>query len=322
MTPMIQLDNLTKAFGPLRAVDNISLNVQKGEVLGFLGPNGAGKSTTMKMIAGFLSPTFGSVKVGSHDVTEQPVTIKKMIGYLPEGAPLYGEMTPKSFLKFIAEIRGLYGSEGRRLIEEAINKVDIGKVLNQTIETLSKGYKRRVGLAQAIIHDPPILILDEPTDGLDPNQKYQVRQLIRNMSADKAVIVSTHILEEVEAVCTRAIIIAHGRILVDGTPEELLSHSPLRNSLTLQLDPVDAQAALSDISRLATVESAEMDQKDSNEAEIRVFPKKNKNITLEVSAMLSSRGYNIFNLNTERGALEEVFRRVTEQVVEVDEENG
>ena len=221
MPGLLEVHSLTKKFGPLTAVDDVSFSVAQGEVVGFLGPNGAGKSTTMKMIAGFLAPTSGHVQVNGHDVVDQPIEIKRCIGYLPEGSPLYGDMTAKALLKFVAEIRGFRGAERRRRIDDVVAKVHLEEVLYQPIETLSKGFKRRVGLAQAILHDPELLVLDEPTDGLDPNQKHEVRELLQSMAAGKAIIISTHILEEVDAVCSRAMIIARGRILIDGTPEEL-----------------------------------------------------------------------------------------------------
>ena len=215
---MIEIDRLVKRFGGFTAVDGVGFSVERGTVLGFLGPNGAGKSTTMKMITGFLPPTSGRVRVGGHDLEESPVEAKRRIGYLPEGAPAYAEMTPREFLAFIADIRGLAGDDRKRKLARAIDLVDLGPVLEQPIDTLSKGFKRRVGLAQAILHDPEVLILDEPTDGLDPNQKHAVRTLIKDMAATKAIIISTHILEEVEAVCTRSLIIARGRLLAEGHP--------------------------------------------------------------------------------------------------------
>jgi ABC-2 type transport system ATP-binding protein len=223
---MIEVNQLTKHYGPLTAVDGVSFKVEAGEVLGFLGPNGAGKSTTMKMIAGFLAPTSGSVSVCGHDVVEEPIAAKSVMGYLPEGAPSYAEMTVVAFLEFIANVRGLTGAERRGRFDDVVGRLALGRVLDQPIETLSKGYKRRVGLAQAILHDPKVLILDEPTDGLDPNQKHEVRALIDAMAKDKIIIISTHILEEVDAVCTRAIIIANGRILADDTPGNLEARAP------------------------------------------------------------------------------------------------
>ena len=225
MSQAIKIKSLTKSFGAIRAVRNVSFNVSHGEVLGFLGPNGAGKSTTMKMITGFLEPTSGTVEVNGHDVLENPLSVKRSIGYLPEGAPAYGEMTVKNFLNFIADIRQLNGAIRKKRLDEVIETINIGTVIDQSIETLSKGFKRRVGLAQAILHDPNILILDEPTDGLDPNQKHEVRNLIKKMSKEKAIIISNHILEEVDAVCTRAIIISSGELLFDGTPTQLIAKS-------------------------------------------------------------------------------------------------
>lgn len=227
--PVIEVQALDKRFEQIHAVRGVSFNVNQGEVLGFLGPNGAGKSTTMKMISGFLEPSDGKIMVCGSNVLEEPIKIKQAIGYLPEGAPLYGEMTVYGFLDFVADIRALNGNDKQKRLDEIIKIINIESVVNQTIETLSKGYKRRVGLAQALIHDPQVLILDEPTDGLDPNQKFEVRSLIKEMARDKAIIISTHILEEVDAVCSRAIIIASGQILFDGTPDELHDKSESRN---------------------------------------------------------------------------------------------
>jgi ABC-2 type transport system ATP-binding protein len=222
----VEISHLRKDFGLFTAVSDLSFSVKQGEVLGFLGPNGAGKSTTMKMITGFLTPTSGTAKICGFDILSQPIEAKKKIGYLPEGAPAYPDMNPEEFLNFIAEIRGLRGDAKTKRVREVIEKVNLGNVAHQSIDTLSKGYKRRVGLAQAILHDPDVLILDEPTDGLDPNQKHEVRTLIKAMAKEKVIILSTHILEEVDAVCTRAIIIANGKIVADGTPEELEAKSP------------------------------------------------------------------------------------------------
>lgn len=222
---LIEVKSLDKKFGVIHAVKNLSFSVKKGEVLGFLGPNGAGKSTTMKMITGFLEPTSGTVSVCGHDILEEPIAVKEKIGYLPEGAPSYGEMTVKNFLNFIADIRGMKGKEKQNCVDEIIKKINLDSVRNQTIDTLSKGFKRRVGVAHVLMHDPEVLIMDEPTDGLDPNQKHEVRTLIKEMTAHKAIVISTHILEEVDAICTRAIIIASGQLLFDGTPAELLAKS-------------------------------------------------------------------------------------------------
>jgi ABC-2 type transport system ATP-binding protein len=223
---MIECQGLTKQYGALRAVDDLSFKVEPGEVLGFLGPNGAGKTTTMRIVAGFLPPSAGRVLVSGFDVELQATQAKRRIGYLPEGAPSYPEMTPRSFLEFIAEARGIARDARRRRLDEVYGLLHLEKVLDQTIDTLSKGYKRRVGVAQAILHDPEVLILDEPTDGLDPNQKHEVRELIGRMAKSKIIVISTHLLEEVEAVCNRAIIIAHGKILADDTPKGLAGRVP------------------------------------------------------------------------------------------------
>jgi ABC-2 type transport system ATP-binding protein len=223
---MIEINHLTKSYGALLAVNDISFTVEPGQVLGFLGPNGAGKSTTMKMITGFLAPTSGSIRVCGHDVLSNPLAAKACMGYLPEGAPSYAEMTVRTFLDFIANVRDLKGDVRKRRLDDVIQRLNLQSVLEQAIETLSKGFKRRVGLAQALLHDPQVLILDEPTDGLDPNQKHQVRTLISEMSKDKIIVISTHILEEVDAVCNRAIIIAGGRLLADDTPKNLAARAP------------------------------------------------------------------------------------------------
>lgn len=223
---MIEVKGLVKTYGAKRAVDGVSFSVRRGDILGFLGPNGAGKSTTMKMITGFLRPTAGTAVVDGHDVTRAPVEVKQKIGYLPESAPAYGEMTVEEFLAFVAECRGFTGAARRSPVDRAITLTHLAPVRTQTIETLSKGYKQRVGFAQALLHDPPVLILDEPTDGLDPNQKNEVRALIKQMAAEKAVVLSTHILEEVEAICTRIILISQGRVVVDETPAEFRARQP------------------------------------------------------------------------------------------------
>jgi ABC-2 type transport system ATP-binding protein len=223
---MIEIQHLTKRFGPLTAVSDLSLTVRPGEVLGFLGPNGAGKSTTMKMVAGYLAPDAGSVRICGHDIVSDTIAAQKKLGYLPEGAPAYGEMTPRQFLHFIAQVRELDGEAAKAAIARAVAGTELKSVLDQPIETLSKGFRRRVGLAQAILHDPEVLIMDEPTDGLDPNQKHAVRGLIRGMAKDKTIIVSTHLLEEVDAICTRAVIIDRGRIVIDATPAELAARAP------------------------------------------------------------------------------------------------
>ena len=240
---MIEVKGLVKTYGSKRAVDGVSFAVKRGDILGFLGPNGAGKSTTMKMITGFLRPNAGTATVEGIDVTVDPVAVKRRIGYLPESAPAYGEMTVGEFLTFIAEIRGFRDKAARNTqVERALALTHLEPVRRQTIETLSKGFKQRVGLAQALLHDPPVLILDEPTDGLDPNQKNEVRALIKKMASQKAVVLSTHILEEVEAICTRVIIISRGKVVVDETPERFRARSP-----GARLDEIFRQLTSSDV---------------------------------------------------------------------------
>lgn len=303
---MITIDNLTKKFGSHTAVDGLSFNVKPGEVLGFLGPNGAGKSTTMKMITGFLTPTSGKVTLFDHDTQSHGLVCKTMVGYLPEGAPSYGDMTPKQFLKFIGKVRGLSGAQLDARLSEVVDTLQLGKVLNQSIETLSKGFKRRVGLAQAIIHDPKILILDEPTDGLDPNQKHEVRKLIQNLSKDKIVIVSTHILEEVSAVCSRAIIIANGKILADGTPQELEARSRYHGAI--RMDFAEAPEASDKLLALREVESVET---LSDGHSIMVFPKAGETLFGPINELIQSTHWQVRELHVERGRLDEVFRTIT-----------
>jgi ABC-2 type transport system ATP-binding protein len=304
---MIRTERLHKTFGSLVAVDEISFAVGPGEVLGFLGPNGAGKSTTMKMIAGFLSPSAGRAWVCGHDVEAEPVAAKRRMGYLPEGAPCYGEMTPRAFLGFVAELRGLSGDQRRRRLGEVIERLQLGDVLEQPIETLSKGYKRRVGLAQAILHDPEVLVLDEPTDGLDPNQKHEVRSLIRDMAPGKTIVISTHILEEVHAVCTRAIIIAHGRILADDTPAALEARSARHNAVTLTLAGGDAAAAREALAGLPGVAGVE----DAGHGALTVLPAGGAQLLTAVGRLLLERGWRVESLGVERGQLDDVFRAIT-----------
>jgi ABC-2 type transport system ATP-binding protein len=309
---MIEIKQLVKRFGPFTAVDGVSFSVARGEVLGFLGPNGAGKSTTMKMITGFLAPTSGSAVVCGHDVAKEPQAVKEKIGYLPEGAPAYPDMTPESFLNFIAEIRGLSGKVRRDRIDEVVSKVHLEGVMRQTIDTLSKGFKRRVGLAQAILHDPDVLIMDEPTDGLDPNQKHEVRALIKEMAPNKAIVLSTHILEEVEAVCTRAMIISRGRIVADGTPAQLQTRSRYHNAVCLTLRAQPARDSVrAELSRLSGVSDVEDAGSSNGRASFLVFPKGGRAIISEVSQHAKVRGWEIDELHVESGRLDEVFRTIT-----------
>lgn len=303
---MIKTQALTKYYGDFVAVDNLSFSVEPGQVLGFLGPNGAGKSTTMKMIAGFLAPSAGSVSVCSFDVQTQSIKAKSCIGYLPEGAPAYGEMTPLQFLDFIADIRGLRNGHKKTRLDDVIARLHLEPVLHQSIETLSKGFKRRVALAQAILHDPPVLILDEPTDGLDPNQKHEVRDLINSMAKDKIIVISTHILEEVNAVCHRAIIIAQGRILVDATPAALEARSRYHNAVTLRLDkPQKAKVAIEALPEVATVEV------DDSGEQLTAFPHRDQVLFPVITALAQRQGWTIKDMRVETGRLDEVFRAIT-----------
>jgi len=308
---MISLIGLTKKFGPLTAVDGITLEVGRGEVLGFLGPNGAGKSTTMKMVTGFLLPTSGKAYVCGFDVEERPLETKKRIGYLPEGAPLYGDMTGEAFLNFIAEIRGFRGKEKAKRVARAVDLVEIADVLMQPIETLSKGYKRRVGLAQAILHDPEVLILDEPTDGLDPNQKHHVRRLISGMAKDKAIVISTHILEEVDAVCTRAAVIAKGKLVFDGTPQALEARSRTHNAVAIRLKLARAEEVRQGLSGVASVARVEAGTELDGLANLLVIPKNGQSIVAEISEFVRARGYPVEELQVSRGRLDDVFRDLT-----------
>jgi ABC-2 type transport system ATP-binding protein len=307
---MIEIEGLTKRFGPVTAVAGLSLKVSKGEVLGFLGPNGAGKSTTMKMITGFLATDAGKVTVCGHDVETDTTAAQAMIGYLPEGAPAYGDMTVRAFLRFIAEVRGFKGAEAKARVAAVVEKTDLAPVLEQPIETLSKGFKRRVGLAQAILHDPPVLIMDEPTDGLDPNQKHAVRELIRAMAPEKAIIVSTHILEEVEAICTRAVIIDRGAVVADGTPAELLARSRYHNAVTMTLAAADAEAAAAKLKLLPAV--AQVERKPlGSDVQLTAFPRSGALLIEAVGALVSREGWKAKELYAEAGRLDEVFRAIT-----------
>jgi ABC-2 type transport system ATP-binding protein len=307
---MITTKNLSKRYGDILAVDDLTFSVAPGEVLGFLGANGAGKSTTMRMIAGFITPTAGEVSVCGHDIERAPVAAKSCIGYLPEGAPSYGEMTTAEFLDFVADVRGLTGERRRVRRAIVVEKLGLGPVIHQVIETLSKGFRRRVGLAQALIHDPQVLILDEPTDGLDPNQKHEVRRLINDLGKDKLVIVSTHILEEVHEVCTRAIIIADGRIVADETPTALESRSRYHHAVSLRFEkPEQLEAARREIAALAEVAEVES---DARELRLTAVPRPGANTLAAVSAIIVKNGWDVPELHLESGRLDEVFRSLTE----------
>jgi gliding motility-associated transport system ATP-binding protein len=307
---MLEIDSLTKNYGHHTVVDNLTFDCAAGEVLGFLGPNGAGKSTTMKMITGFVTPTSGRATVCGHNIEDDALAARRRLGYLPEGAPCYPEMTPATFLDFIADIRELTGSNRRERLDDVIAKLHLGPVLNQTIDTLSKGFKRRVGLAQAILHDPDVLILDEPTDGLDPNQKHEVRELIHSMSEDKLIVISTHILEEVEAVCNRAIIIADGKILADDSPRQLATRSRHHNAVRIGLaDDRNFDEIRAAIGRLASVKTMETDRE--HHAMTAIAAGNGKEPWREISDLVAEKGWQVASLQLESGRLEEVFRQIT-----------
>lgn len=311
MDEMIVTEGLTKEFGTKRVVDNVSLTVKRGEVLGFLGPNGAGKSTTMKMVTGFLRPTAGRSTICGQDVLENPIAAKRFMGYLPEGAPLYPDMSPRGFLEFIAAIRGLRGADKRRSVDRAIEMTQLAEVLAQPIDTLSKGFKRRVGLAQALLHDPEVLILDEPTDGLDPNQKHEVRKLIQQISARKAIVISTHILEEVDAVCSRAVVIARGKVIADDTPSGLAARAPRHNAISFAAPAGKAEEIKTALGSLDGVKCVQDCGTDKGRAQITAFPKPGAEIAAAVAERAAAGNWAISNLQQERGNLDEVFRTLT-----------
>jgi ABC-2 type transport system ATP-binding protein len=310
---LVDVIGLTKSFGSLKAVDNISLSVKRGEVLGFLGPNGAGKSTSMKMITGFLTPTAGAITISGHDISINPIEAKACIGYLPEGAPAYGEMTPLKFLSFIAEVRGIQKGLRASKVTEVIDKIHLDSVACQPIETLSKGFKRRVGIAQAILHDPEILILDEPTDGLDPNQKHEIRVLIKEMASEKAILISTHILEEVQSVCTKAIIISNGSVIFSGSPLQLSSESRYHNAITIVINHHDLNRSREILEPLSQVRAIE----HSAEVEVTRLTVIPRSSDVELSSIVRKKmndgGCEILQLYIEPGRLDEVFRSMTSQ---------
>ncbi len=307
---MIKVDNLVKVFGTKRAVDGISFAVERGEVLGFLGPNGAGKSTSMRMITGFITPTGGKVSVGGHDIVENPIPAKRLIGYLPENAPAYTDMTVNGFLGFTAEIRGLRGDAKKKAVNRAVELCFLESVLHQSVETLSKGYRHRTCFAQSIIHDPDVLILDEPTDGLDPNQKHEIRTLIKRMGEKKAIIFSTHILEEVDAVCSRAVIIDRGRIVANGTPEQLRQKSEWAGAVTLHITGMGAGEVKD---KLAQLRSAKRATAEANGKSVKatVFPRTAGDGDFTREVIEATRNWQVEELHTEEGRLDEVFRSIT-----------
>jgi ABC-2 type transport system ATP-binding protein len=312
----LQASGLTKRFGDFVAVESLDLSVKRGEVLGFLGPNGAGKTTTMRMLTGFLKPSAGYVAIMGANSESQPYEARAHIGYLPEGAPLYSDLTARQLLKFVGQSRGMARANLRERMEVVTRQLELQTVLDQSIDTLSKGFKRRVGLAQAILHNPPVLILDEPTDGLDPLQKQEVRRLIRAMAKDKAIIISTHILEEVETVCSRAIIIAGGRLVCDGTPQELLERSTRYGSLRLQLRGAGDEAVRDSLLKLSSVREVELLTANEKRCEYRLYPTARAVDIAEVSQLAHVQKWKVETMQTDSGSLDEVFIALASSVEE------
>lgn len=311
---MIKVENLTKTFGPKVAVNGISFSVERGEVLGFLGPNGAGKSTSMRMITGFIPPTAGKITVGGHDMIENPIPAKALIGYLPENAPAYSDMTVYGFLNFTAELRGLRGDDRKKAVHRAVETCFLDGVIHQSVDTLSKGFRHRTCFAQSIIHDPDILILDEPTDGLDPNQKHEVRTLIRRMGEKKVIIFSTHILEEVDAACTRAIIIDRGQIVANGTPSELRRKSDVAGAVLVRLTGVAGAEARERLAQVTAGRKVMIVKDDPKAVTLRVYPKSTNTdgeLARGVAEAIAAQRWHVEELHTEEGRLDEVFRTIT-----------
>jgi ABC-2 type transport system ATP-binding protein len=304
---MITAENVTKWFGPTLAVDDVSFHVERGEVLGFLGPNGAGKSTTMRIITGFLPPSGGTVKVGGFDIEDEPLQAKSLIGYLPENAPAYPEMTVEGFLAFSAEIRGLRGAAKAEAVERAIRTCFLDRVRKQMIDTLSKGYLHRTCFAQAILHDPPVLILDEPTDGLDPNQKYEMRELIKEMGKEKAIIVSTHILEEVEAICTRIIIVDRGKLVFNGSLDDLKSKAPEAGTLRVKVSGGAKDDVVAKLKQAHGAKSVDV-LADTDGVLCRVNGKTDASA---IAQAVIGAGWKLDELAVEKGRLDDVFRNIT-----------
>ena len=308
---MIEVVEISRNFGKFQAVSNVSFQVQKSEVLGFLGPNGAGKSTTMKMLTGYLQPSSGDALICGHSVTKQSLKARAKIGYLPESAPSYGEMQVEEFLRFAGKVRGLTGEKLNSQIEKVLEDTSLQTVRKQLIETLSKGYRQRTCLAQSLLHDPPVLLLDEPTDGLDPNQKFEVRKLISQLNEDRTILVSTHILEEVEAICTRAIILSEGKIVGDGTPEELLSKSVYHNAINLKISVKPNQNVQQILLGIPSVERVEIQSSNHQTLSFVVLAKQGQPILEEVKERLDQQNIKIVEMYVEKGRLDEVFRQMT-----------
>ena len=309
---MIEVKHLTKRFGNQLAVDDISFTAEKGEILGFLGPNGAGKSTTMRMITGFFPPTSGTVIIGGSDILTQSIAARRKIGYLPENAPVYPDMTVSRYLDFCAQIRGFSGAAKTKRVNETIERCFLSGVHQQAVNTLSKGYKQRVCFAQSILHDPEYLILDEPTDGLDPNQKHEVRLMIQEMSATKAIIFSTHILDEVDAICSRAIIIADGKVVADDTPDGLRQRSAFHGSVVLTVTGATSDGMQKQIAELDGVASVSLVETDGEQMTLRIFPEDPAlPVADRVIASASQGGADIASVFVEQGRLDDVFRDIT-----------
>jgi ABC-2 type transport system ATP-binding protein len=312
MDRLLAIEGLVKHFGPIVAVDGVSFSVERGEVLGFLGPNGAGKSTTMRMITGYLAPDVGRVQVCGIELADDPIEVRRRIGYLPEGAPAYGDMRPAALLDFVAKLRRYPAAERRQRVEAVIDRLELNGVLEQPIETLSKGFKRRVGLAVALLHDPEVLILDEPTDGLDPNQKHHVRTLLADMAKDKAIIISTHILEEVDALCTRAIVIAKGKIVADAKPAELEARSSYHHAVTLRLPASQVGPATGVVETVEGVIRVEASDLGGGVGQLLAFPGAEVDILDPVCRAIERAGLAVNEVYVERGRLDEVFRQLTQ----------
>jgi ABC-2 type transport system ATP-binding protein len=310
---MIKVENLKKSFGQKWAVNGVSFAVERGEVLGFLGPNGAGKSTTMRMITGFIPPTEGKVTVGGFDIEENPIAAKRLMGYLPENAPSYTDMTVYGFLGFAAELRGLSGAAKKQAVARVVDTCFLDSVLQQSVDTLSKGYRHRTCLAQSLLHDPDVLILDEPTDGLDPNQKHEVRTLIKRMGEKKAIIFSTHILEEVEEACSRAIIIDRGQIVANGTPQELKARSKLAGAVVVCVSGAGGQALSDKLSTLSSVHETKLLREDAGKVAVRALPRQGVGGALagEIAELARRENWKLDELHTEEGRLDDVFRSIT-----------
>ena len=308
---LVETRDLVKRFGSLTAVDHISFSVERGEVVGFLGPNGAGKSTAMKIISGFMEPTSGRALIDGHDSHADAIAARRRLGYLPEGAPAYGDMTVGAFLHFVAAMHGMTTVKANLRLAELVERVDLASVWNQRIDELSKGFKRRVGIAQALVHDPDALILDEPTDGLDPIQKHEMRHLIRSIAKKKAIIVSTHILEEVEAVCTRAIIIAKGRMLADATPDELLARAPVNGTLALALATADSKGAIDILSKHPGVGNVDVVHRVNGVTRLAVRASQTQASPEEIKNLLGRSNIAVTEFYLERATLEDVFRQIT-----------